>query len=126
MPTNQFIEKLNTEVYFEMIHVEGGSFMMGGQDDEVNDDEKPLHKVILPGFYIGQFPVTQSVWKAVIGQESNPSWFKGDDLPVETISWNDTRDFLEKLNAVTGKKYRLLSESEWEYAARGRSKTPGV
>ena len=125
MQHQNFTEKLNEKVSFEMIYVEGGSFMMGGEDDEANNDEKPVHKVTLLGFYIGQYPITQAIWKAVMGVEHNPSRFQGDDLPIETISQNNTCDFLEKLNVLTGKKYRLLSESEWEYAAKGGQKSQG-
>ena len=99
--------------------------MMGGQDDEVRNNEKPVHKVTLPGLYVGQYQVTQLLWKAVMGVEKSPSKFQGDDLPVERVSWNDTQVFLEKLNSLTGKSYRLLSESEWEYAARGGQKSQG-
>ena len=123
MTKKNFTEKLSEAVSFELIYVEGGSFMMGGQDDEVRDNEKPVHKVTLPGFYIGQYQVTQLLWKAVMGIENNPSRFQGDDLPVEMVSWNDTQSFLEKLISLTGKPYRLLSESEWEYAARGGQKS---
>ena len=99
--------------------------MMGGQDDEVNQDEKPVHEVTLAGYYIGKFPVTQDVWKMIMGQENNPSAFQGDELPVETTSWNGIQEFLKKLNGITGKNYRLLSEAEWEYAARGGQKSQG-
>ena len=125
MQNQNFIEEPNEEVSFEMVYVEGGSFMMGGQDDEADEYEKPVHMVTLPGYYVGKFPVTQALWKAVMGDENNPSNFKGEDLPVERVSWNDTQAFLEKLNELIGKEYRLLSESEWEYAARGGQKSQG-
>ena len=125
MTKKNFTEKLSEAVSFEMIYVEGGIFMMGGQDDEVRNNEKPVHKVTLPGLYVGQYQVTQLLWKAVMGVEKSPSKFQGDDLPVERVSWNDTQVFLEKLNSLTGKSYRLLSESEWEYAARGGQKSQG-
>ena len=123
MSAKYFIEKLNDTISFEMVYVEGGSFMMGRQDDEADEYEKPVHKVTLSGFYIGKFQVTQDVWKAMM--ENNPSRFQGDDLPVEEVSWDDTQAFLEKLNGKTGKNYRLLSEAEWEYAARGGQKSQG-
>ena len=125
MKHQNFTEKLNEQVSFEMIYVEGGSFMMGGQDEEADNYEKPVHEVTLAGYYVGQYPVTQAIWKVVMGVENNPSFFQGNELPIETISWDDTQAFLEKLNALTGKKYRLLSESEWEYAARGGQKSQG-
>lgn len=110
----------------EMVLVEGGTFTMGAtpeQGSDADDDEKPVHKVTLDSFYIGKFPVTQRLWKAVMG--SNPSDFKGDNLPVENVSWDDVQTFLRKLNAATGKTYRLPTEAEWEYAARGGNKSQG-
>ena len=93
------------------------------QGSDARDDEKPAHKVTLGSFYIGKFPVTQRLWKAVMG--SNPSHFKGDYLPVDCVSWYDVQTFLRKLNAATGKLYRLPTEAEWEYAARGGNKSLG-
>ena len=110
----------------EMVLVEGGTFTMGAtpeQGSDARDDEKPAHKVTLGSFYIGKFPVTQRLWKAVMG--SNPSHFKGDYLPVDCVSWYDVQTFLRKLNAATGKTYRLPTEAEWEYAARGGNKSLG-
>ncbi len=97
----------------DMVYVEGGSFMMGGR----KVDECPVHEVTLGDFFINKYVVTQAQWKAVMG--TNPSHFEGDDLPVEDVSWDEVTLFLEKLNAVTGKYYRLPTEAEWEYAARG-------
>jgi len=95
--------------------IPAGKFMMGSEE---YDQEEPVHRVkINKPFYIGTYPVTQREWKAVMG--SNPSYFKGDDLPVESVSWNDVHGFIEKLNEVEGTdKYRLPSEAEWEYACR--------
>ena len=110
----------------EMVLVEGGTFTMGAtpeQGSDACDNEKPAHKVTLDSFYIGKFPVTQRLWKAVMG--SNPSDSKGDNLPVENVSWDDVQTFLRKLNAATGKTYRLPTEAEWEYAARGGNKSQG-
>lgn len=90
---------------------------MGGNDEEAYDEEKPIHEVTLSSFYIGKFPVTQALWKAVMND--NPSSFKGDTRPVEAVSWRDAQAFVEKLNELTGKLYRLPTEAEWEYAARG-------
>jgi formylglycine-generating enzyme required for sulfatase activity len=99
----------------QMIKVEGGTFQMGSDEEE---DEKPIHEVAVPTFYISKYEVTQKQWKEIMGE--NPSHFKGcDNCPVEQVSWDDVQDFLKKLNAKTGKKYRLPSEAEWEYAARG-------
>ena len=110
-----------------MVAVQGGTFMMGAteeQGDDAYDDEKPVHSVSLDGFYIGKYEVTQGQWKAVMG--TNPSYFKGDDLPVEDVSWNDAVSFCEKLSEMTGKTFRLPTEAEWEYAARGGQQVDGT
>ena len=125
MPTNNFIENLNEHTSFEMIFVKGGTFTMGGQDDEASNNEEPPHEVTLSDFYIGKYPVKQEVWSTILGNEKNIFRFKGVDLPVERVAWEETQAFLEKLNILTEKKYRLLSESEWEYAARGGQKSQG-
>ena len=98
---------------------------MGATAEQKNTDklEKPAHSVTLSSFYIGKYEVTQSLWKAVMG--SNPSDWKGDNLPVENVSWNDSQTFLRKLNAMTGKNFRLPTEAEWEYAARGGNLSRG-
>ncbi len=114
-------------VELEMVYVKGGTFMMGAteeQGDDAYDDEYPVHEVTLTDYYIGKYVVTQGLWKAVMG--SNPSYFqKGDDYPVEQVSWNDIQTFLTKLNQMTGKKYALPTEAQWEYAARGGVKSKG-
>ncbi|MDX1908392.1 MAG: formylglycine-generating enzyme family protein [Bacteroidia bacterium] len=108
---------------FQMIRIPGGTFQMGGADDQASGDEKPVHSVTVPDFYLGQYPVTQALWEAVMGE--NPARFKGETRPVENVSWNECRDFIQKLNARTGKTYRLPAEAEWEYAARGGSYSEG-
>ena len=106
-------------VDIEMVWVEGGSFMMGSNAG--GGDEKPVHKVTLNGFYMGKYEVTQEQWVKVMG--NNPSRFSGcAKCPVEKVSWNDVQDFIIKLNAKSGKSYRLPSEAEWEYAAKGGNK----
>ena len=113
-------------VNIAMIAVQGDTFMTGctsEQDNDCNDSEKPAHRVTVSDFYIGKYEVTQAQWKAVMG--NNPSRFKGDNLPVEQISWNDVQEFISKLNAQTGKQYRLPTEAEWEYAARGGKNSKG-
>ncbi len=113
-------------VSFEMIPVEGGTFTMGAtaeQGSDAYDDEKPAHKVNLSSYAIGKYEVTQALWKAVMG--NNPSGFKGDNNPVEQVSWNDCQTFISKLNAITGKNFRLPTEAEWEFAARGGKKSNG-
>ncbi len=113
-------------INIEMVKVETGSFNMGATPETIypDTDEKPVHRVTLTNdYYIGKYEVTQALWQAVMG--SNPSFFKGTDLPVETVSWNDCQDFISKLNAMTGKRFRLPTEAEWEYAARGGKKSRG-
>jgi len=100
---------------YEMVYIAGGTFTMGSTDG--NSDEKPTHRVTVSSFRMGATEVTQALWKAVMG--SNPSYFKGDNLPVESVSWNDCQSFIRKLNQLTGKSYRLPTEAEWEYAAGG-------
>lgn len=105
-------------VSFDMVYVEGGDFIMGSEKGD--KDEAPLHRVTLSSFYMGQTEVTQALWRAVM--ENNPSYFNGDDLPVETVSWIDCQVFIKKLNSLSGKSFRLPTEAEWEYAACGGNK----
>ena len=109
-----------------MVEVRGGTFTMGATSEQEVDafgDEKPAHEVTLSDYYIGKTEVTQALWKAVMG--NNPSYFEGENLPVECISWHDCKTFISKLNALTGKNFRMPTEAEWEYAARGGSKSRG-
>lgn len=112
-------------VSFNMIRVEGGGFQMGAseKDTDAYSDEKPQHWVNLSDYYMGETVVTQALWKAVMG--TNPSRFKGDNNPVEQVSWNDCQEFIKKLNEKTGQTFRLPTEAEWEYAARGGNKSKG-
>jgi formylglycine-generating enzyme required for sulfatase activity len=106
----------------EMIFVEGGTFQMGNNSSD--SDAIPLHSVQLSSFSMGKYEVTQAQWKAVMG--SNPSYFLGcDQCPVENVSWNDVQEFIIKLNHLTGKSFRLPTETEWEYAARGGRQSNG-
>ncbi len=117
---------LNGEVVFKMIAVDGGTFSMGAtseQGSDANSNEKPVHSVTLSDYYIGETEVTQELWEAVMG--SNPSYFSGDQKPVEKVSWDDCKEFITKLNNLTGKNFRLPTEAEWEYAARGGNKSKG-
>jgi len=115
------IEIINAEP--ELIAVEGGTFTMGCTDNEGFGIEFPEHSVTLSSFKIAKFPVTQDQWEVVMG--NSPSYFKGDRLPVECVSWNAAQTFINKLNALTGKNYRFPTEAEWEYAARGGNKSKG-
>lgn len=111
-------------VSFRMVYVQGGTFRMGSNDPGAGDDEQPVHSVTLSDYYIGETEVTQQLWRAVMG--SNPSFFTGDSQrPVDGVSWEDCQTFISKLNALTGKDFRLPTESEWEYAARGGNKSRG-
>ena len=137
---NSFIERMQNYntipgmftvngVSFMMVSVEGGTFMMGADTTAVlkgdaNFDELPLHAVTLAPYSIGQTEVTQELWQAVMG--SNPSSFTGDlQRPVEQVSWEDCQEFITRLNAITGKQFRLPTEAEWEFAARGGIKSAG-
>jgi formylglycine-generating enzyme required for sulfatase activity len=106
----------------EMIFVKGGCYRMGDTVGGGEPDEKPVHEVCVNDFYIGKYEVTQRQWQRIMG--NNPSRFSncGDNCPVEQVSWNDTQDFIRKLNSQSGKQYRLPTEAEWEYAARSGGK----
>ena len=113
-------------ISIDMVRVEAGTFTMGAtaEMEDPYDDERPTHRVTLTNdYYIGKYEVTQALWKAVMG--NNPSGFKGDNLPVEMVGWDDCQEFIGKLNRITGKKFRLPTEAEWEYAARGGNKSRG-
>ena len=116
------------ELLGNMVWVAGGTYTMGATSEQGSDaysDEKPAHAETVGGFYLCKYEVTQKLWSAVMG--SNPSYWKGDDLPVESVSWNDCQEFISKLNELTNNKYgfRLPTEAEWEYAARGGNRSRG-
>lgn len=114
------------ELEANMVYVEGGTFTMGATSEQwsdANSDEKPAHQVTLSPFHICKYEVTQELWVAVMG--SNPSHFKGSKLPVNDVTWEDCQRFVTKLNQMTGKNYRLPTEAEWEYAARGGNHSKG-
>ncbi|MBL8148503.1 MAG: formylglycine-generating enzyme family protein [Blastocatellia bacterium] len=141
-------EDLGNGIVLEMVQIPGGSFLMGTNEKDVEKivaeytkhgrdkkdahkwvkSETPQHRVIVPSFYMGKYQVTQEQWKAVMGD--NPSRFKGNRLPVESISWEQAKEFCKKLSEKTGKEYRLPSEAEWEYACRvgafGETITPEI
>ncbi|OAD22617.1 serine/threonine protein kinase, partial [Candidatus Thiomargarita nelsonii] len=120
---SQSIEDVNG-VAIEMVYVPGGTFLMGSPETEEGkyDDEGPQHQVTIAPFYMSKYPVTQAQWQAVMG--NNPSEFKGENRPVEQVSWDDAVAFCQKLSEITGKDYRLPSEAQWEYACRAGTTTP--
>ena len=126
-PANSsFADYVESAINLQMVALQGGTFTMGctsEQDSDCEDDEKPAHTVTVSNFYIGKYEVTQAQWRAIMG--NNPSNFKGDNLPVEMVSWDDIKEFIYRLNARTGKQYRLPTEAEWEFAARGGNKSQG-
>ena len=116
-------------IAFRMMPVEGGSFTMGCTrphgESNTYIDELPTHRVTVNTFYLGQHEVTQQLWKAVMGD--NPSkWTTSDSLPVEQVSWNDAQIFIARLSQITGLRFRLPTEAEWEYAARGGNRSRGT
>jgi formylglycine-generating enzyme required for sulfatase activity len=137
-----FREDLGNDITLEMVAIPGGTFLMGTEDEEIerlvkkfNLDgfrwERPQHRVTVSSFYMGRYPITQSQWKAIaatakidIDLETNPSNFKGDELPVEQVNWYDAIEFCARLSKLTGREYRLPSEAEWEYACRAGTTTP--
>ena len=124
-------EKLKNKTYtvngvsFIMVAVKGGAFQMGATKEQQSpdNDEKPVHQVTLSDYYIGETEVTQALWKAVMG--SNPSNWKGDNLPVEQVSWYECEEFIKKLSQLTGVQFSLPTEAQWEYAARGGNQSRG-
>ena len=137
-----FKEDLVNNVTLDMVSIPGGTFMMGTEESEIErlvekfnwtgfTREKPQHQVTVKPFFIGKYQVTQAQWKAITSLPKverdlnpNPSRFKGDDLPVERVSWEDAVEFCQRLSKHRGKEYRLPSESEWEYACRAGTTTP--
>ncbi len=123
-PAQSFTENVNG-VSLEMVAMPAGTFFMGTDDADPRrhgENEEPAHSVTVPEFYLGKFEVTQAQWRAVMG--TDPSHFKGDDLPVDQVSWKDAQEFCRKLSELTGRQYRLPSEAEWEYACRAGTDGP--
>ncbi|MBD2429863.1 SUMF1/EgtB/PvdO family nonheme iron enzyme [Fischerella sp. FACHB-380] len=128
-----FTENLGNGVTLEMVAIPGGSFTMGALENEEGstDDERPQHQVTVQPFFIGKYPITQAQWRVVAALpkverdlKSDPSFFKGDRLPVECVTWYDAVEFCARLARKTGRDYRLPSEAEWEYACRAGTTTP--
>jgi formylglycine-generating enzyme required for sulfatase activity len=117
-------EDLGNGASLTMVKIPAGSFMMGSplNEEKSESDEKPQYKVNLKSFYLGQTEITQAQYQAIMG--TNPSNFKGVELPVEKVSWLNAKEFCEKLSQKTGKAYSLPSESQWEYACRAGTTTP--
>jgi formylglycine-generating enzyme required for sulfatase activity len=116
------IAKQDNRIGMKFSLIPAGEFYMGSEE---SDDEKPVHKVKIKNpFYLGSYPVTQREWKSIMGDNNNPSYSKGDDLPVEQVSWDDVQEFIMKLNEKEGTdKFRMPSEAEWEYACRAGTTT---
>jgi formylglycine-generating enzyme required for sulfatase activity len=130
---NYFGEDLGDGVTLEMVAIPGGTFIMGSPENEegYHSSQSPQHQVTVPPFFMGKYPVTQQQWRVVaalpkvnIDLKSDPSYFKGDNLPVECVSWNDAQEFCARLSQMANKTYRLPTEAEWEYACRGGTTTP--
>ncbi|MBW4629732.1 MAG: SUMF1/EgtB/PvdO family nonheme iron enzyme [Brasilonema octagenarum HA4186-MV1] len=126
-----YLENLEDNITLEMVAIPGSKFMMGSPEGEGYESEKPQHEVTVQPFFIGKYPITQAQWRVVaalpqVNRElkPDPSGFKGDDFPVECVSWYDVVEFCARLSKKTGKDYRLPSEAEWEYACRARTTTP--
>ncbi|HIK07548.1 MAG TPA: SUMF1/EgtB/PvdO family nonheme iron enzyme [Trichormus sp. M33_DOE_039] len=125
-----FVEEISKDTTLEMLEIPGGEFMMGSPNFEGDADERPQHQVAIAPFFMGKFPITQAQWRAVaalpkINQPLNPypSKFKGQNRPVENVSWHEAIEFCARLSAKTGREYRLPSEAEWEYACRAGTTT---
>jgi formylglycine-generating enzyme required for sulfatase activity len=132
-PVKFFVEKLSSQVNLEMMLIPAGTFLMGSPENEIghSSNESPQHSVNVPSFCIGKHLITQKQWRVVAGLpvvnrtlNHNPSNFKGDNRPVEQVSWFDAQEFCARLSLFTKREYRLPSEAEWEYACRGETTTP--
>ena len=128
-----YTEDLGNGVKLTLMLIPAGEFLMGAPEDEPesDDDERPQHLVNVPQFLMGRYPITQAQWRVVSGYPQierklnpDPSRFKGDNRPVERVSWNDAQEFCQRLSAQTGKDYRLPTEAQWEYGCRAGTKTP--
>jgi formylglycine-generating enzyme required for sulfatase activity len=118
------VEDLGNGVKLEMVEIPAGTFYMGSPENEAKrrNNESPQHQVNVPSFFIGKYPLTQAQYQAIMG--NNPAHFKGNNRPVESVSWNKAVNFCQKLSQKTGKNYKLPSEAQWEYACRAGTTTP--
>ncbi|MBD2254414.1 bifunctional serine/threonine-protein kinase/formylglycine-generating enzyme family protein [Nostoc parmelioides] len=128
--TQILVEQLNKDITLEMVSIPGGAYLMGSPNFEGDADERPQHQVAIASFFMGKYPVTQAQWRAVaslpkIKQALNPypSKYKGQNRPVENVSWHEVLEFCARLSEKTGREYRLPSEAEWEYACRAGTTT---
>ena len=128
-----FIETLSDKIGLDMVLIPGGKFVMGAPENELEslDSERPQHQVTVPSFFMGRYLVTQAQWRIVANWSQversldlEPSHFKGDNRPVEQVSWEEAVEFCQRLSVKTGRTYRLPSEAEWEYACRAGTTTP--
>jgi formylglycine-generating enzyme required for sulfatase activity len=127
-----FQENLGNDCWLKMVEIPGGEFWMGSPETEPGrrDSESPQHEVTVSSFFMAEFPVTQAQWREIAclcpvirWLNPDPSYFKGDLLPVQTVSWHDAIEFCARLRRLTKKNYRLPSEAEWEYACRAGTTT---
>jgi formylglycine-generating enzyme required for sulfatase activity len=123
-PQSSFTEDLGKGIKLEIVAIPTGTLLMGSPENELerDDRESPQHQVTVPSFFMGKYQLTQAQYQAIMGY--NPAYFKGNNRPVERVSWDDAVTFCQKLSQKTGKNYRLPSEAEWEYACRAGTKTP--
>jgi formylglycine-generating enzyme required for sulfatase activity len=129
-----FTQTIAPGISIDMVYIPGGTFLMGSPDNEEDrqPSEGPQHSVTVPNFFMGKYPVTQAQWKAVVDRTQSikrdlnltPSNFKGDDLPVESVSWLDAEEFCLRLSKLCDRNYQLPSEAQWEYACRAGTTTP--
>ena len=128
-----FKETLAPDIGLEMVAIPSGKFIMGSPASERGryENERPQHQVTVQPFFIGKYPVTQSCWRVIANTSQierklkpKPSLFKGDNLPVEQVSWEEAIEFCQRLSRETGRDYRLPTEAEWEYACRAGTTTP--
>jgi formylglycine-generating enzyme required for sulfatase activity len=125
-----FIEDLGNGIGLEMVYIPAGTYLMGSPEGKGNADERPQHRVTVPSYLMGKYPITQAQWRIVAAYppearelNPNPANFRGDNRPVEQVSWEDATEFCSRLSKKTGREYRLPSEAKWEYACRAGTTT---